>query len=46
METTTTTIMKKEHSSWLKRIGFVGFTFFLIKGILWLIAMWAGFSFF
>ncbi|MCT4582636.1 MAG: hypothetical protein N4A35_14560 [Flavobacteriales bacterium] len=43
---TTADTMKKEHSTWLKRIGVVGFLFFLIKGILWLIALWAGYSLF
>jgi len=38
--------MKKEHSTWLKRIGVVGFFFFLTKGILWLVALWAGISLF
>lgn len=26
---------------WLKRIGWVGFTFFLVKGLVW-IAVWLG----
>ena len=38
--------MKKEHSTWLKRIGVVGFLFFLIKGIIWLVALWAGVNLF
>jgi hypothetical protein len=28
---------------WLKRIGWVGFAFFLLKGLAW-IAVWLGFS--
>ena len=27
-----------ENQSWLKRLGIVGFWFFLIKGLLWLAA--------
>jgi len=27
-----------ENQSWLKRVGIVGFWFFLIKGLLWLAA--------
>lgn len=42
----TTDTMKKENSTWLKRIGVAGFLFFLIKGILWLIALWLGYSIF
>jgi len=30
--------------SWLKRIGWVGFLFFLIKGLLWLGAFYFGFK--
>jgi len=45
MKTTTETV-KKEETTWLKRIGVAGFLFFLIKGILWLVAFWAGFSIF
>lgn len=29
-------------STWLKRIGLLGFLFFLIKGFIW-IAIWVGF---
>jgi hypothetical protein len=28
---------KAEATSWLRRVGVVGFLFFLIKGLLWLI---------
>jgi hypothetical protein len=28
--------MNQKYSNWLKRIGIVGFSFFLIKGIAWL----------
>ncbi|MEA5139665.1 hypothetical protein [Arcicella rigui] len=28
---------KKDFRSWLKRLGWAGFFFFLIKGLLWLI---------
>jgi hypothetical protein len=35
METTTTA--KQKLMKWLKRIGFWGFLFFLIKGLLWLV---------
>ena len=28
---------------WLKRIGWVGFAFFLLKGLIW-IAVWLGLS--
>jgi len=38
--------VKKENTSWIKRIGVVGFAFFLIKGIFWMVAIWAGYSFF
>lgn len=34
MEATTT---KQKLMKWLKRIGFWGFLFFLIKGLLWLV---------
>lgn len=34
METTTT---KQKLLKWLKRLGFWGFLFFLIKGLLWLV---------
>jgi hypothetical protein len=31
-------------NKWLKRIGFVGFLFFLIKGLVWLgIFIWAAY---
>ncbi len=28
--------MEEEKKNWLKRIGFVGFMFFFIKGLVWL----------
>lgn len=31
--------------SWLKRIGVLGFLFFLIKGIIWLFVFYFGFKF-
>jgi hypothetical protein len=30
--------LSPKFKTWLKRVGWVGFLFFLIKGILWLIA--------
>ncbi len=30
--------------SWLKRIGVLGFLFFLIKGLVWLALFWMGFE--
>ena len=38
--------MEPEKKSWIKRIGVIGFLFFLIKGLLWLAAIYFGFSFF
>jgi hypothetical protein len=35
------TTSKKSMKTWLKRIGFAGFLFFLIKGLVW-IAVFAG----
>lgn len=29
--------MKENKKTWLKRFGLVGFLFFLIKGIMWLV---------
>ena len=29
---------------WLKRMGFVGFTFFFLKGMLWLLIPWLAHS--
>jgi hypothetical protein len=30
-------------SRWLKKVGFAGFLFFLIKGLAWIgVAVWAG----
>ena len=29
--------MKIDSKTWLKRLGFWGFVFFLVKGLLWLI---------
>lgn len=28
--------------SWLKRLGALGFIFFLLKGILWIVVLWGG----
>lgn len=42
----TTETMKKDQTTWLKRLGVAGFLFFFIKGLLWLVAIWAGFSIF
>lgn len=38
--------MDSEKKSWIKRIGLIGFLFFLIKGLLWLGAIYFGFRFF
>ncbi len=35
--TTTETTKRKRNIGWLKKIGMVGFLFFLIKGIGWLV---------
>lgn len=44
----TSETMKKEHSTWLKRIGVAGFLFFLIKGLiwigLWVLTVWFGYN--
>ena len=37
--------MAIQKKSWLKRIGWIGFFFFLIKGLLWLGAFYFGFKF-
>jgi hypothetical protein len=29
---------------WLKRLGFAGFAFFLIKGLMWLLVPWLAHS--
>ncbi|HYR78134.1 MAG TPA: hypothetical protein VEM96_20145 [Pyrinomonadaceae bacterium] len=29
--------MQRKTKSWIKRLGFWGFVFFLVKGLLWLI---------
>ncbi|MEM9919150.1 MAG: hypothetical protein AAF990_13695 [Bacteroidota bacterium] len=35
--------MKEKTKAWLKRIGWAGFLFFLIKGLVWIgIFLWAG----
>lgn len=36
-ETTSHPSAEEKSGCWLKRLGFFGFLFFLIKGILWLI---------
>ena len=38
--------MNSENKSWIKRIGLIGFLFFLVKGLLWLAAIYFGFRFF
>jgi hypothetical protein len=38
--------MSPEKKSWIKRIGVIGFMFFLIKGLLWLAAFYFGFKIF
>lgn len=38
--------MNAAKKSWMKRFGLIGFLFFLIKGLLWLGAIYLGFSFF
>jgi hypothetical protein len=30
--------MPEKTKAWLKRIGWIGFLFFLVKGIVWLVA--------
>jgi len=35
----------KLKKNWLKRIGVLGFLFFLIKGIVWLVIFYFGFQF-
>jgi DMSO reductase anchor subunit len=32
--------MKQDWRSWLKRVGILGFLFFLVKGILWLVVFY------
>jgi DMSO reductase anchor subunit len=32
--------MKQDWSSWLKRVGILGFLFFLVKGIIWLVVFY------
>lgn len=36
---------KKGFVKWLKRLGFAGFMFFLIKGLLWLVVLYGGLRF-
>ncbi len=38
MDITSAMAIVSENQSWLKRLGIVGFWFFLIKGLLWLAA--------
>jgi len=33
---------KKDQHTWLKRIGWAGFLFFLVKGLIWLAVFFAG----
>ncbi|OGU10691.1 MAG: hypothetical protein A2X61_04965 [Ignavibacteria bacterium GWB2_35_12] len=37
---------KQRIKTWIKKIGFIGFLFFLIKGLLWLIIPWVIANFF
>jgi hypothetical protein len=39
-----TLVMDKNErlKTWFKRLGWVGFLFFLIKGIAWLVVLWLG----
>ncbi len=32
--------MKQDWRSWLKRVGILGFLFFLVKGIIWLVVFY------
>lgn len=32
-------------TKWIKRFGIIGFLFFLIKGLLWLLLAYVGFDF-
>ena len=34
--------MSAKFKFWLKRIGIIGFLFFLLKGIMWLAVIWFG----
>jgi hypothetical protein len=36
MNTSTAESTPTEETSWLKRAGFLGFWFFLVKGLLWI----------
>lgn len=36
----TSTTKKQAIIKWIKKIGFWGFMFFLIKGLLWLVLAW------
>jgi len=38
--------MQPANKSWIKKIGVLGFLFFLLKGLFWLAAFYLGFSFF
>jgi hypothetical protein len=38
--------MKEKIVSWFKRFGLVGFLFFTLKGLLWLLLAWLGLSIF
>jgi hypothetical protein len=33
---------QKQHMKWLKRLGWAGFLFFLIKGLIWLALIYFG----
>jgi hypothetical protein len=39
-------MMDAGKKSWIRRIGLVGFLFFLFKGLLWLAAFYYGFKIF
>jgi hypothetical protein len=39
--------MSSDKMNWIKRVGFIGFLFFLVKGLVWLAlawSVWMGFS--
>jgi len=40
------TNMQIVSQSWLKKLGWIGFLFFLVKGLIWLALGFAAFSFF
>ena len=38
-----TEVQPARKRSWLKKLGVAGFMFFLIKGLLWIVAFYGGF---